>query len=98
MECFFCWTNRLYGHQSLGESVQYVNRNAVYDALHKRYNVDKKKYNIEKTLTLPSSGTKVTLILNDALFMFQSLLTDPRIKDDDYLFFDNDPFAPLRLQ
>ena len=94
MEWFFCWTNRLYGHQSLGESVQYVNRNAVYDALHKRYNVDKQMYNIEKTLTLPSSGTKVTLILNDASFMFQSLLTDPRIKDDDYLFFDNDPFAP----
>ena len=42
MEWFFRWTNdRLYGHQSLGESVQYVNRNAVYDALHKRYNVDK---------------------------------------------------------
>ena len=51
MEWFFRWTNRLYGHQSLGESVQYVNRNAVYNALHKQYNVDKQTYNIEKTLT-----------------------------------------------
>ena len=62
--------------------------------MHKRYNIDKKIYNIAKTVTLPGSATTVTIMVNDAFFMFQSLLSDPRITDEDYLFFDNDPFAP----
>ena len=33
-------------------------------------------------------------MVNDAQAVLQSLLTDPRICDQDYIFFDNDPFAP----
>jgi len=47
-----------------------------------------------KSLALPSSAATVKIILHDAMASFESLLTDPRIKDEDYLFFDNDPFAP----
>ena len=43
MEWFFRSTNRLYSHQALGESNRYVSRDAAYDAMHKRYNIDKKK-------------------------------------------------------
>ena len=33
-------------------------------------------------------------MLNDAQCVLQSLLTDPRISDEDYIFFNNDPFQP----
>ena len=44
--------------------------------------------------TLPSSKAKVNIVWNDAQAVLQNLLTDPRIRDHDYLFFDDDPLAP----
>ena len=43
---------------------------------------------------MPSSRAKVDIVCHDARDMVVSLLTDPRITDDDYLFFDNNPLAP----
>ena len=57
--------------------------------------MDGGRYNIKKEITLPSLAVTVKIVHHDAMASFESLLTDPRIKDEDYLFFDsNNPFAP----
>ena len=55
-----------------------------------RYNIDSKYHGFTKTITLPSSRTCVNMICNDAGAMVRSLITDPRVRDEDYLFFDDD--------
>ena len=52
------------------------------------------RYGLVKELTLPHSKAKVRIVFNDIRSLIQSLLTDPRIRDEDYMFFDDDPFAP----
>ena len=49
------------------------------------------KVNIIKELVLPSSRARAKIVKNDTKAMIQSLLTDPRILDEDYLFFNDDP-------
>ena len=57
----------------------------------------RKRYNMEDTLphqvqvVLPSSGAKVKIPCHNWLAMTRDLLTDPRITDDDYLFFEGNP-------
>ena len=46
------------------------------------------------TIRLPHSKAKVKLTMHNAWDCIQSLLTDPRITDDDYNFLHDDPFAP----
>ena len=46
------------------------------------------------TVTLPSCNEKVEIIYQDARNCIEQLLTDPRIKDEDYNFFGDDPLAP----
>ena len=46
-------------------------------------------------MTLPHSKSHVKIVWNDAKAVMTSLLTDPRIADDDHLFFDNDPLSKL---
>jgi hypothetical protein len=50
--------------------------------------------NIIRKVTLPSSHAHAKIIKNSFQWCLQSLLTDPRIVAEDYLFFDDDPFAP----
>ncbi len=56
-----------------------------------------KRYDLEATLpyeraiTLPFSKAKLNISCHDALAMSRCLLTDPRIKEEEYLFFDDDP-------
>ncbi|MCA1806935.1 MAG: hypothetical protein LC687_03600, partial [Actinobacteria bacterium] len=52
------------------------------------------KYATPKHIVLPHTKTKVTVWWKNARDNVQSLLTDPRWKDEDFLYFDNDPFAP----
>ena len=47
----------------------------------------------EKT-KLPCSGTKVEVPIHDSEAMVRDLLTDPRVTDDDYLWFNDNPKAP----
>jgi len=47
----------------------------------------------ERTVRLPSSKEVVKIPCHDARDCIEQLLTDPRIKDDDYCFFDDDPLA-----
>jgi hypothetical protein len=44
-------------------------------------------------ITLPSSKAKVQIVWNDAREAMVSLLSDPRITDEDYLFFENNPLS-----
>lgn len=80
-------------HEKLGDTSQYMSRKTLFNFLRERYNMDKTKYNIPREITLPSSMTRVKIMINDAAACMQSLLSDPSITDDDYLFFNDDPFA-----
>jgi len=94
MKWHFVYMQRVKRHQPVSESLHYFSRETLYKYLFSRYHMDPKKYNIERRITLPGSAANVNIIHHDAVSQFESLLTDPRIKDEDYLFFDNNPFAP----
>lgn len=81
-------------HQTPSDYNGYISRQKIFKLLKKRYNFDDNKYNIVKEIILPSSKAKAKIVVNDAEAVLESLLTDPRICDDDYLFFNNDPFSP----
>jgi hypothetical protein len=51
------------------------------------------KVNIVEEIVLPFLHTKVKIVKNNAEWCMESLLTDPRIVDDDYLFWGNDPLS-----
>jgi hypothetical protein len=61
----------------------------------RRYNKNE-YYCYAKRLTLPSSKATVKIICNDAGAMIRSLLNKNSKKD--YLFHDDDPFAPPHLE
>ena len=46
-----------------------------------------------KRTTLPACGTKVSIPCMDFEAARMDLLTDPRVMDSDYLFFNDDPYA-----
>jgi hypothetical protein len=60
--------------------------------LKKRYNMDK-QYAVPYKLLLSHSHTKVLVWRKHARDNVVSLLTDPRWKDEDWLHFNDDPFA-----
>ncbi len=49
----------------------------------------------ERVVSLPNSKEKANLACHDAKAMLVDLLSDPRLCDDDYLFFDDDPMAGI---
>ena len=83
----------LHDHETGRTNSQFISRNKLFEHLRKRCNRDKKWNQVSK-LTLPSSKAAVNIVWTDAKDVITSLLTDPRIKDSDYLFFEDDPFAP----
>ncbi len=98
MEWHLKTTGELRSHETLGNSQLYLSRKRLFDFLRNRYNMAQ-NYSVVKPITLPSSKAKANIVVNDARLVIQSLLTDPRVRDEDYLFFGNDPFAapPARL-
>ena len=58
--------------------------------LRKRYNMKQCKPYISRVL-LPSSGVEARVPCLDAWPMIRDLLTDPRIGEEDYLWFNDDP-------
>ena len=60
----------------------------------------RKRYNMEATMPyevkceLPVLGVTLKVPCHDAGAMFCDLLTEPKIQEDDYLFFDDNPAAP----
>jgi hypothetical protein len=70
-----------------------LKREKVFSSLFKWYNM-LDNLNIIRKITLPSSHAHAKIITNSFQWCLQSLLTDPRKVDHDYLFFNDNPFAP----
>ena len=70
-----------------------VSEKELMNRLRKRYNMeDTRPYEVK--CELPISGVSVKVPCFDAGAMFRDLLTEPQIKEEDYLFFGDDPTAP----
>ena len=85
-------TQHLGEHESLKDSKKYFHRETLMKQLIKRYNMGAMLPKI-KRLTLPHSKAVVHIPYRDVKDCIVSLLTDPRIRNKDYLFFDRDPTA-----
>jgi hypothetical protein len=70
----------------------YLSRKALITFLEERYNMQGRGP-IKQTISLPNSKAKVTITTQNAWHCIESLLTDPRVKDSDYNFHNNDPFS-----
>jgi hypothetical protein len=71
-----------------------ITQKKVLNELYDHYNIDPNRTIISQQITLSQSKADVNIITYDVKWCIQSLLTDPRIQDSDYLFHDNDPFPP----
>ena len=78
-------------NQSLSKNKEYLSRKNLFKMLGNRFNYGKEKKPTIKEITLPHSKAKVQIVLNDPINVIQSLLTDPRITDDDYIFKGKSP-------
>ena len=81
-------------HESVGKSLEHISAQKMHRKLRTRYNIARDKYHVTTRITLPNSKAVADVLWNDAKAAFTSLLSDPRIVDSDYLFYDNNPFAP----
>jgi hypothetical protein len=80
-------------HEAARQSPHFIGRKTMLKRLSKRYNMED-KFPFRKTIKLPVSGAVVKITCHDAGAAVQRLLTDPRNKPEDYLFFGDDPRAP----
>lgn len=79
--------------EPLGEVPSYLSRTKLMSFLKERYNLTD-KFPFQKKTTLPHAGDKIQVVCRDARDCLEQLLTDPRLTDDDFCFFDDDPLAP----
>ena len=91
MEWHLQESGKLGRHEPLGKSKYFVSRDKLMKKLRKRYDMDK-QYAKSRTIVLPHTNSKVTIWKKLARDNVLSLLTDPRWKDEDWLYFDDDPF------
>ena len=80
-------------YQGIQDSKTYISREKMLKKLSDRYNYGG-MYPYKKKIKLPVSGTVIRQTLHYTGSVFQSLLTDPRLEDADYLFYDENPLAP----
>ena len=90
MEWHFRESGELRPHASLGSTNEYISHERLFNRLGPRYNMKKDTHNIRQVV-LSSSGAKVKIVKCDFKACLESLLTDPRIVDNDYLFYKDDP-------
>ena len=76
------------------DAVKVVTQKSLLVNMKKRYHLNNSSPKLSQSVTLPHSLACVDLVVHDFKWQVQSLLTDPRICQSDYLFHDNDPFAP----
>jgi hypothetical protein len=88
----------IYNSQTVRDSTVFITRQTLYTRLRERYNFTNLFQQTTK-ITLPHSKAKAQIVWSDAQAAMSSLLTDPRITDDHYLFFEDNPLAspPERL-
>lgn len=93
MKWHFCETGLLDNDEKLKDAGdEYISRTTLLADLAKRYNMVT-KLPLVKPVKLPHSKQAVDLVCHDAWGCFESLLSDPRLTDDDFWFFNDDPFA-----
>ena len=93
LEWHFETTGELRRGGSIGDCSPYLSRYVLLPKLMRRYNLEALLPK-EMPIRLPSSNSKANVIVQDTEAGIQSLLTDPRRKDEDYLFHNDDPFLP----
>ena len=71
----------------------FIGRNTLINRLAGRYNMHHKKP-VEKVVRLPVSKEVVRIPVFDAEDCVVNLLTNPKLEDDDFDFFNEDPLAP----
>jgi hypothetical protein len=91
------WHLRETGHlrdqtMTLKDTNEYFSRETLMKKLFKRHGCEPLKPRIKK-VKLPHSNYVASVPIRDARDVIASLLTDPRTKQEDYLFFDGDPLA-----
>ena len=79
---------------SLAHVDGYITREKLFRNMEKRYRITQHSAQILRQITLPHSKARPQLVCYDARNLLVELLTDPRIRDEDYLFFGNDPLQP----
>jgi hypothetical protein len=92
MEWHLRASKKLQPLDSLGKSPHFISRTKLMNKLRKRYNMDK-QYAIPHSICLPHTKSRVDVWKKSARDNVVSLLTDPRWKDEDWLYFDEDPFG-----
>ena len=95
---FLEWHLRETGHlrdetMTLKDSHDYFTRQTLMKRLFKRYNCEVLRPKIKK-VKLPFFKSVASIPCRDAKDVIVSLLTDPRVKDEDCLFFNDNPLAP----
>ena len=81
-------------NEPIGDCPSFIGRRTMLKMLTKRYNMTD-KFPFVRQIVLPnSSGTEANVVCHDPRHCVEMLLTNPRLKDSDFAFFDNDPFAP----
>ena len=80
--------------ETLGQCKDFISRHKVYKALNSRYSFSQDCGYELHSVKLPHSNTSVDIVRYNAKAAIMSLLTDPRLCDDDYLFFDDNPLQP----
>ena len=86
MEWHLCATGQLLPGQALSQCKTYIPRAKLFHMLKERYNMCQENLLKIHTIVLPHSKAKAKVVVNDAKYVLQSLLTDPRICDEDYFF------------
>jgi len=81
-------------HMSNLQATSFTSKESLLKALEARYGMEKQRPKLIKKLILPYSKAEVDLVYHDFEVQVKCLLIDPRITDDDYLFFNNNPFSP----
>lgn len=81
------------GLKEASQRGEFVGRDALLRRLAPRYNMHGKEP-MERTIRLPSSKEVVKIPCHKFEDALLQLLTDPRIKDEDYCFHNDDPLAP----
>ena len=93
MEWHLKSSGKMEHYKQLKDCPAYISQKVMLKRLKVRYNMEN-KFAEEVKVKLPVSGAVVKLTLHDPHYVIQALLTDPRIQDADYFFFDDDPLAP----
>jgi len=93
LEWHFATNGELRWGGAIGDCLPYLSRYVLLPKLMRRYNLEALVPK-EMHIRLPSSNSKANVIVHDTEASIQSLLTNPRRKDEDYLFHNDDPFSP----